>query len=592
MKSSFLHHAILLGFFGVLCLPIATLAQTAPLSYRMESQALATGLHSSRPNDVATRVVYRTIIKVPGAPWLRLHFSDVELGANSYITVTSLFDQAQQDLDADALAQWQNTSAYFNGDALEITLHVAPGDQDVFVQMNEIMVGEQGESFTQCGPTDDRVPSSDARTGRLLSIGCTAWLIADGRFVSAGHCTASAGSTNTMQFNVPASLPSGTIQHPGPEDQYTVDDATIISVNGGVGNDWGVFGTFINTTTGLTAIQAQGAWFNLAQDLGPPTIRITGYGVDSGTANQTQQTHAGPNAGSSGTTMRYQTDTTGGNSGSPVIDDANNIAVGVHTHGGCSTGGGGNNNGTSTFNTAFWAEVGNVGGGLEVSCTPTSPPIVIPAAGGSYMYELAIVNNGSTSVTFDIWLDIDGPGVSRTRGPFTRTLTAGASLVRTLNQRIPGGAPTGDYVHTCNVGAFATAVDSDSFDWTKSPAFAPGGVSVADWSTGAEIAAALRAPARTENSTASLPDSAELIGAYPNPFNPTSTITYTLAERGQAELYVYNTLGQRVAVLASGVRDAGRYEVQFDASLLPSGVYMYTLRTEGELLTGRLMLVK
>ena len=68
MKSSFLHHAILLGFFGVLCFPIATLAQTAPLSYRMESQALATGLHSSGPTDVATRVVYRTIIKVPGAP--------------------------------------------------------------------------------------------------------------------------------------------------------------------------------------------------------------------------------------------------------------------------------------------------------------------------------------------------------------------------------------------------------------------------------------------------------------------------------------------------------------------------------------------
>ncbi|MCH7975095.1 MAG: hypothetical protein IIC18_00895, partial [Bacteroidetes bacterium] len=352
MKSSFLHHAILLGFFGVLCLPIATLAQTAPLSYRMESQALATGLHSSRPIDVATRVVYSTIIKVPGAPWLRLHFSDVELGANSYITVTSLFDQAQQDLDADALAQWQNTSAYFNGDALEITLHVAPGDKDVFVQMNEIMVGEQGPSFTQCGPTDDRVASNNLRVGRLLSIGCTTWLIADGRFVSAGHCIASAGSTNTVQFNVPASLPNGTLQHPGPEDQYTVDDATRVFTNGGVGNDWGVFETFANTTTGLTAIQAQAAWLVLAQDLGPATIRITGYGVDGGTANQTQQTHAGPNAGSSGTTMRYQTDTTGGNSGSPVIDVATDFAVGVHTHGGCFNGGG-NNNGTSTFNTAF-----------------------------------------------------------------------------------------------------------------------------------------------------------------------------------------------------------------------------------------------
>lgn len=84
----------------------------------------------------------------------------------------------------------------------------------------------------------------------------------------------------------------------------------------------------------------------------------------------------------------------------------------------------------------------------------------------------------------------------------------------------------------------------------------------------------------------------ELLGAYPNPFNPTSTITYALAERGQVELSVYNTLGQRVALLANGVQEAGSHTAQFDASSLPSGVYVYTLRAEGQLLTGRLMLVK
>ena len=164
MRSSFLHQAILLSLVGVLCLPIKALAQTAPLSYRMESQILDTGLHSSRPDDVTTRVVYSTIIKVPGAPWLRLHFSDAELGADSYITVRSFYDQAQQDLDAAAIAQWENSSAYFNGDALEVKLYVAPGDQDVFVRMEEIMVGKQGPSLTQCGPTDDRV-SLERRPG-------------------------------------------------------------------------------------------------------------------------------------------------------------------------------------------------------------------------------------------------------------------------------------------------------------------------------------------------------------------------------------------------------------------------------------------
>ena len=64
----------------------------------------------------------------------------------------------------------------------------------------------------------------------------------------------------------------------------------------------------------------------MKQDLGPANIRITGYGVDDGVDNQTEQTHVGPNAGSSGTTMRYQTDTECGNSGGPVIDDATGMA--------------------------------------------------------------------------------------------------------------------------------------------------------------------------------------------------------------------------------------------------------------------------
>ena len=83
-----------------------------------------------------------------------------------------------------------------------------------------------------------------------------------------------------------------------------------------------------------------------------------------------------------------------------------------------------------------------------------------------------------------------------------------------------------------------------------------------------------------------------LIGAYPNPFASTATIAYGAGERMAVELSVYNTLGQRVAVLADEVVEAGRYQATLDGADLPSGVYIYRLRIGGEVQTGQLMLVK
>ncbi|MCB2205067.1 hypothetical protein KQI65_09985 [bacterium] len=66
----------------------------------------------------------------------------------------------------------------------------------------------------------------------------------------------------------------------------------------------------------------------------------------------------------------------------------------------------------------------------------------------------------------------------------------------------------------------------------------------------------------------------------PNPFNGATVITYELIERGNAELYILNTLGQRVATLFSGYREEGAYQAMFDASTLASGNYICILRTE------------
>ncbi|MDP2207408.1 MAG: T9SS type A sorting domain-containing protein [Bacteroidota bacterium] len=64
---------------------------------------------------------------------------------------------------------------------------------------------------------------------------------------------------------------------------------------------------------------------------------------------------------------------------------------------------------------------------------------------------------------------------------------------------------------------------------------------------------------------------------YPNPFNPSTTIKYALPQASQVSLGVYNTLGQRVALLIHGKQEAGYHEVSFNASGLTSGVYFYRL---------------
>jgi hypothetical protein len=63
---------------------------------------------------------------------------------------------------------------------------------------------------------------------------------------------------------------------------------------------------------------------------------------------------------------------------------------------------------------------------------------------------------------------------------------------------------------------------------------------------------------------------------YPNPFNPTTNISFSLPEAGKAELTIYNINGQKVAGFA-GDYDAGRHNVEWDATDLASGVYFYKL---------------
>jgi hypothetical protein len=82
------------------------------------------------------------------------------------------------------------------------------------------------------------------------------------------------------------------------------------------------------------------------------------------------------------------------------------------------------------------------------------------------------------------------------------------------------------------------------------------------------------------------------ISNAPNPFNPSTTLNYTVPAAGEIHLQIFNLLGQEVALLASGYTDAGVYTAHFDAHALPSGLYIARLQTATATTLHRMLLTK
>jgi len=80
--------------------------------------------------------------------------------------------------------------------------------------------------------------------------------------------------------------------------------------------------------------------------------------------------------------------------------------------------------------------------------------------------------------------------------------------------------------------------------------------------------------------------------AYPNPFNPTTTLSFSVENNEDVTLNVYNTAGQLVRTLVNGMVERGEHKVVFDANHLASGVYVYTLKTANQSAMNKMVLVK
>ncbi len=95
-----------------------------------------------------------------------------------------------------------------------------------------------------------------------------------------------------------------------------------------------------------------------------------------------------------------------------------------------------------------------------------------------------------------------------------------------------------------------------------------------------------------EDLAGGIPDEYELLQNYPNPFNPSTIIYYGLPEESSVRITIYDVLGNEVMVYSEDKQEAGYHNVKFDATELPSGIYLYQLRAGNFIETKKMVLLR
>jgi len=212
---------------------------------------------------------------------------------------------------------------------------------------------------------------------------------------------------------------------------------------------------------------------------------------------------------------------------------------------------------------------------INISLTPHNPPITIPAAGGSFQFDVDINNTGATNYLIDFWTSVTNP--SGTQYPILirngLNLAAGAAISRdNLTQMVPGTAAAGTYSYNAYVRDHNTweTLAEDSFPFTKLPG---------DGAPAHNLGWACYGWDEETESTFSLsPLAFSLERPSPNPFNPSTTLSYSLPNSGEISLTVYDIQGREICSLYEGYQAAGNHQAVFDGSQLASGIYFAVLQ--------------
>ncbi len=238
-----------------------------------------------------------------------------------------------------------------------------------------------------------------------------------------------------------------------------------------------------------------------------------------------------------------------------------------------------------------------IGGGSDVTIdlnyTGGSP---VPAGGGNIDFGVFVENVSASPVDYDAWLEISYEGGAPTTvalRSFTNYLPGWTINRPNMFFPVQGGYAAGNYTFTGKVGVHPdNAWDQSGFSFVKSGSdFITGFIPWAPDGVPNPFDEIQKGDARVA------PTELVLLGAYPNPFNPTTAISYQLSVPSLTKLTVYDVNGRLVTELVNGWRDAGVHEVTFDGSNAASGIYLYELHVSGSgatpnTETGKMVLVK
>jgi hypothetical protein len=353
---------------------------------------LSTPIYHLKPNQVLNSV----LLNQTGVDWMRVEFDVENTAINDEVGIrirSSADRYTQLFWSMESLEQWQGTSAYFNGDEVEVALVTSTR----ILSRKERLVNSPSEDVNQVPlapqlsiiavitnaqvhgakyrppvklvkkalmteTVDRRVQTRYRRDARLLPEHCTAFMVDDAShcFLTAGHCNMYFAKS-VIQFHVPASGEQGQVRHPRPQYQYPLDKESVQGspeeTDAPVGADWMVFGVFPNSNTGRIPFQSQrwahtlfkGSEQQLGQSLvsladaqrdpakNATRLQVTGYGASASLQKGlTQQSHTGHFLGMSKSegnmfeAITYNTDTTTHNSGSAVVDISTGRVVAIH----------------------------------------------------------------------------------------------------------------------------------------------------------------------------------------------------------------------------------------------------------------------